>query len=154
MADEDLQSNRVRVSFLTRAEVFSCPVLDCSWTATTADVMAAENTVTKASGPSIDEAISAISVARAKAVDAFLRRHLETHDVVDYLRTIRDLEQQVYNAGHTGVRPHRPGWAEVHRRVNESAAYRASVLAEMTGEQRGRAAETLQRYNEIDKEGS
>lgn len=147
---EDLQSNRVRVPFPARAEVFSCPVRECGWTATTADIMAVENTVTKASGPSIDEAISAMSIARAKTVDAFLRKHLETHDVIDYLRTIRELEQQMYNAGYTGVRPHR--YVAQQMLENLDGARGSHSLAQMTGEQRGQAAETLQRYQEIDRE--
>lgn len=42
----------------------------------------------------------------AKARDAALRAHLETHDVLDWMRTVRRLEQELYNAGPTGVRPH------------------------------------------------
>jgi hypothetical protein len=175
---EDLQSNRVRVPGVRPPrdgyEMFTCPVGDCEWRKTVAEVeIATAHVPIKGSGPALSDAIHASLVGRAKATEQILRDHLESHDVIDFLRTIRDLEQQVYNAGHTGVRPHRrttempehelvrqrdtaltEQWVEsydealLNRKPLPLAPHR---LEDMTGEQRGRAAETLQRYEKIDR---
>lgn len=58
---------------------------------------------------SLSEAIAESASENAKARDAAIRAHLETHDVLDWLKTVRRLEQEAYNAGPTGVRPHAYG---------------------------------------------
>lgn len=213
---EDLQSNRVRVPGVRPPrdgyEMFTCPVGDCTWRKTVMEVeLAVMNVPIKGSGPTLSDAIGAALVGRAKATDKILRDHLESHDVIDFLRTIRDFEQQVYNAGYTGVRPHRPRAAVEelerellrrqpltphriedmtgdeltglrdavqdqivtrargpHRRTTEMPEHELvwrpvtapgspirvdtpHRLEDMTGEQRGRAADALQRYEEIDR---
>lgn len=144
---EDPQSNRVRVPFppvnrrLTAGvEMFVCPVIGCDWRKTVAEVeLAVAHVPIRGRGPTLNDAIGEALVARAKATDAILREHLESHDVIDFVRTIRDLEQQVYNAGHTGVRPHRrttaDGQHELARQFDPA-----------------KAAEVMERYRQIDGE--
>jgi len=81
----------------------TCPVDGCDWRLRESDVQFGPE---RGAGPTLEDAINAVAAGRAKARDAAIRAHLESHDVLDYLRTIRRLEQDLYNAGPTGVRPH------------------------------------------------
>lgn len=80
-----------------------CPVDGCDWRLRESDV---EFGPQRGAGPTLEDAINAMAAGRAKAIDDHLRAHLESHDVLDFVRTIRRLEQELYNAGPTGVRPH------------------------------------------------
>lgn len=57
-------------------------------------------------GEAITEATDRVMSDDIKAREAALRAHLETHDVMDWMQTVRRLEQELYNAGPTGIRPH------------------------------------------------
>lgn len=53
----------------------------------------------------LDTAITASAVESARATEKILRDHLETHDVVDFVRTIHRLQQELAQFD-GGVRPH------------------------------------------------
>ncbi len=53
----------------------------------------------------ITEATNQASRENGKAHEAKLREHLETHDVMDWMRTVRRLEQALAQH-YGGVRPH------------------------------------------------
>jgi hypothetical protein len=99
--------------------VYACPLPECLWTMreqVTADVALRVDRATVATamvpGPHqnaaralVDAAISQASRERGEALEREVRAHLETHDVLDFLRAIRLLEQQLYQQD-SGIRPH------------------------------------------------
>lgn len=53
----------------------------------------------------VTAAITAAAVARGRAIENILRAHLETHDVLDFVRTIHRLRCES-EQHHGGIRPH------------------------------------------------
>lgn len=56
-------------------------------------------------GGALNDAITAGITERARAAEAVLRRHAESHDVLDYLRTIHRLNCEL-DGRRAGIRPH------------------------------------------------
>jgi len=53
----------------------------------------------------LDRAITAHATERAKATEKRLREHFESHDILDWVRTVMNLEQQLAQYD-CGIRPH------------------------------------------------
>lgn len=53
----------------------------------------------------INEGISKVANERARKTEQVLREHLESHEVLDFLRTSKRLENDLYQQ-HSGIRPH------------------------------------------------
>jgi hypothetical protein len=93
--------------------VVQCPVDTCTWE-TDADPCAGQPVkyVIDTNGPgdlsdAVSRAVDKVAIERASVLEATLRQHFESHDVLDWIRTIRTLEQLL--AQHDcGVRPHMP----------------------------------------------
>jgi hypothetical protein len=60
----------------------------------------------------IDRAVDKVATDRALAIEAILRGHFESHDVMDWVRTIQSLEQQLAQYD-CGIRPHMPRFWDV-----------------------------------------
>lgn len=89
---------------------FECPADGCDWKATTEDIDRTQPPIRarltyREDGPPIIDSSEWQSECAAR-LDRFLREHLETHDVFDWVRTVRNRDQQIYNLQNTGVRPH------------------------------------------------
>jgi hypothetical protein len=84
----------------------TCAVDGCGWMADT-DEPSATRTVARFTSPAdtIDDAISRASRDRAAELEVILREHAESHDVLDYLRTIQRLNADLAQQG-SGIRPH------------------------------------------------
>lgn len=85
-----------------------CPVDGCNFDLAAASANAAADPIRIRVGQPLGDAMDESARENAAAREAALRTHLETHDVMDWMRTVRRLEQELYNAGPTGVRPHAP----------------------------------------------
>lgn len=99
--------------------IYSCPLPECLWTLReemTAHVAFRIDQATVATamipGPyqdvargRVEAAISQASLEQAETLENEIRVHLESHDVLDFVRAIRLLEQQVYQQD-SGIRPH------------------------------------------------
>ena len=85
-----------------------CPVDGCDVDLAVVAADAAADPIRIRVGQPLSEAIDEASRENAAAREAVLRTHLQAHDVFDFVRTIRRLEQDLYNAGPTGVCPHGP----------------------------------------------
>jgi len=81
-----------------------CPVDGCDWRMLESEIQF--EGADRGFGPTLEDAINAMARERANALERHIRAHLATHDVIAYVRTIRRLEQDLYNAGPTGIRPH------------------------------------------------
>lgn len=102
------------------ATVYACLLPECAWTmgepvvADAATRVSPEVTATAlVPGPNqatarafVETAINRILFERFGALEKELRTHLESHDVLDFVRAIRSLEQQLAQQD-SGVRPHR-----------------------------------------------
>ncbi|MFF4600574.1 hypothetical protein [Amycolatopsis sp. NPDC001319] len=92
-----------------RDTVWECPVDGCDWTLSQLDYernrppLRAKVTLDAAGAPQLD--IGQAIVADAKHLDGMLREHLETHDVVDWLKTVQRLNQELSQFD-SGIRPH------------------------------------------------
>ncbi|MFB9687689.1 hypothetical protein [Amycolatopsis plumensis] len=80
-----------------------CPVDGCDWRMLESEIQFEAD---RSFGPTLEDAINAMARGRASALERHIRAHLATHDLTDFVRTIRRLEQDLYNAGPTGIRPH------------------------------------------------
>jgi hypothetical protein len=88
--------------------LLECPVDGCEWTMDP-DAGAGPVQYTVRTDLPWNEAVSAavaeVALRRAAEVERLVREHAESHDVLDYLRTIRRLEQDLAQQG-SGIRPH------------------------------------------------
>lgn len=83
--------------------VHYCPVDDCDWTSrprtvdatVTLDLASATRSLPLLPGSLLDEAVRRQLLREADEVEAELREHLGSHDVVDFLRTIRRLRDDL-----------------------------------------------------------
>lgn len=99
--------------------VYACPLPECLWTLSDrvrADVSLRVDPQTAATamvpGPyqvaaraRVEEAITRVSLESGEALEREIRAHLESHDVLDFLRAIRLLENQLAQQD-SGIRPH------------------------------------------------
>lgn len=84
-----------------RTALYLCPVDGCAWQLDELSLPPTRIAI----GPDLDAALTANAKASTQAMEATLREHMETHDVVDFLRTIQRLNQDLAQ-GHSGIRPH------------------------------------------------
>lgn len=96
-----------------------CPLPECPWTMLESLVADMEfhvgsETIAAAMTPGphqktariyVDAAINQVSLERCMTMERDIRAHLESHDVLDFLRAIRSLEQQLAQRD-PGIRPH------------------------------------------------
>jgi hypothetical protein len=103
--------------------IYPCPLPECVWTLSdrvladvslrvdpqTAATAMAPGPYREAARARVEEAITRVSLESGEALEREVRAHLESHDVLDFLRAIRLLEQRVAQYD-SGIRPHRyPG---------------------------------------------
>jgi hypothetical protein len=100
--------------------IYACPLPECLWSLSESLVADVEFRVnpevvarSMTSGPyqeaawkNVEVAINQVAFERAEALEKEIRAHLESHDVLDFVRAIRSLEQQLAQRD-SGNRPHR-----------------------------------------------
>lgn len=83
-------------------ELRLCPVVGCTWTFNS-DRLPPMRLMVGAGG--LDEAFAAMTKKNAEATERILREHLESHELLDFVRTIHHLQCTI--AGYeSGIRPH------------------------------------------------
>lgn len=80
-----------------------CPVDGCDFDLAVASANAAADPIRIRVGQPLGDAIDESARENAAAREAALRTHLETHDVMDWMRTVRRLEQELYTRAGAGV---------------------------------------------------
>lgn len=141
MADE-LQSNKIMMprNMSGARFLYGCPIDDCDWTydpdaqppMPLAVLLDTDPTGGESTFAGLAAAIGRAATERAKRDEDNLRAHFDDHDIVDFLRTINRLNQDLYNAGPTGVRPHAPervGGAKLGPRSHVLPTSRAELAA-------------------------
>lgn len=87
--------------------LMSCPVDGCAWTLSHGDVeLKNPLSLRRKPGETLDETINENARRWHAGVEETIRSHVETHDVMEWLTTVRRLQQDLYNVGPTGIRPH------------------------------------------------
>lgn len=76
-----------------------CPVDDCEWTHDEPTAQIEPLSLTLHGGEDISDAINREVRRRTLAREAIMREHAETHDVVEYVRTIAQLRHRLACAG-------------------------------------------------------
>lgn len=84
----------------------TCPLNGCTWRLSMAEV----ELTTRVTAWTLDaRTMEIIARKQAETTEGILREHAESHDVLDYLRTIQRLKTDLDNAVHQqdyGIRPH------------------------------------------------
>lgn len=77
-------------------ELVVCPVDGCDWQLDLPDMPSRMESVREAARvtASLDDAVRKHVLTSAQATEEVIREHLETHDVIDFVRTIHRLRQQ------------------------------------------------------------
>jgi hypothetical protein len=93
---------RIDIDWGGHRSFLTCPVDGCEWRLSMAEV----ELRTMVTGFTLDrETMEIVARKQAETTEGVIRQHAESHDVLDYLRTIQrlrtDLAQQDY-----GIRPH------------------------------------------------
>lgn len=91
-----------------RTEIYECPVDGCEWALRHDDMPGPGPYRVRTDAPidqALNEAINESASANARWVDGKLRAHFESHDVLDWVRTVQRLNQDLYQQ-HSGIRPH------------------------------------------------
>lgn len=90
-------------------ELYPCPVDGCDWALKHEDMPSSVGWIPTfedgATLATINEAINAGVRRNSEAIDGKLRAHFESHDVLDWVRTVQRLNQDLYQQ-HGGIRPH------------------------------------------------
>lgn len=96
----------MQTGFIGAGAYWTCPVDGCDWKLNQDQSSKAERYEVRDLTPEgINEGISKVANARAKEMEAVLRDHLDSHDVLDFLRTIQRLNQDLAQFN-SGIRPH------------------------------------------------
>lgn len=94
----------VRPGFIGAGAYHMCPVDGCAWKLSM-DQSFGRIAIDDLSPEGITAGISRHAMERARETERVLREHLESHDVLDFLRTIKRLENDLAQQG-SGIRPH------------------------------------------------
>lgn len=82
-----------------------CPVEGCDWKFKAEPVERERYVIEDPTSKGVADAVADASRRRAAEIDQELRAHLESHDVLDFVRTIARLKQDLAQQD-SGIRPH------------------------------------------------
>lgn len=95
----------MRSGFIGAGAYATCPVDGCEWLLNTDQSGGLRIKIDDLSPGGINAGISASAMERGREIERVLREHLESHDVLDFLRTIRRLSNDIAQQD-SGIRPH------------------------------------------------
>lgn len=96
----------MRTGFIGAGAYWTCPVDGCGWKLGMDQPASHRRYFFKDLTPQgVSEGISAAATASAKETERVLRDHLESHDVLDFVRTIHRLNNDLAQVN-SGIRPH------------------------------------------------
>ena len=80
----------------------TCPVDGCDWRLSMAEV---ELRTAPTSFTVDTRSLEIVARKQAETIEGIIRQHAESHDVLDYLRTVQRLKMDLAQEG-SGIRPH------------------------------------------------
>lgn len=126
----------MKTGFIGAGAYATCPVDDCEWKLNTDQSGGFRIQIKTPTPEGINEGISVAAMERGKEIERVLREHLESHDVLDFLRTIHRLNNDLTQVD-CGIRPHvyRPG-ADTSRLLDAVAPPRVWETGDVFGSER------------------